>query len=457
MRTKIVAVIGALAVGLVLLQPAAVEGAGRQRTKLSVKVSDTSPSVGQRVTVSGRVKPRKAAGRKRTIKLQQRAGRTWRTIKKKKVHRRGYRFGITPQRAGKVRYRLKVTKARGVKGRKKTFKLKVRGLPSRITARYSRRKVKLGTKVTVRGTVTGAPKGRRVTLYRALPSGARKVRSTTVGGKGRYRMRVPTGFLVKHDLFVKVHATSTRAAASSPHRRFTVTPDWKRQGRSTAWKSLKTSGRHVRVNPCAPVRYRVNLKAMKPKGRKRALRDLKAATRRITRATGIPFQRVGHTGFVPRARKKVHRRYPKDATLVVSWARQKQTKLDFNPAAAWGGGGAVAARGASGSPIWLRTKGWVVLEHPSRVGKGFANGARRGPLLMHEIGHVIGLDHPKARNQIMSAVLNPRITSRWSAGDVRGLRAKGIDHGCISRPRGARTTASEIELEPHPVRYAGRP
>lgn len=448
MLARLVAIAGALAVALTLLNPVAVEAAGRKRTKVSLNVSDRTPIVGQQVTISGKVKPRKAHGKTRRIKLQKRIDGRWKTVRRKKARKSGYSFHVRPQASGTIRYRLRVARARGIKGKNKRFNLGVQGKPSLVTARYSKRRVKIGKKVTVRGYVSGAHSDRVVTLYRALPSGARAIRSKRVNSRGRYVFRVPSWFLVNHRLFVRVAPTRTHAGDNTVARKYTVLPNWKRQGKATSWKSLHSSGRHVRINPCAPVRYRVNMAALRPKGRKAASRDLRKAMHRVTRATGIRFQRVGSTSFIPRARSKSKRRYPGDVRLTISWARQKQTKLNFIPAAAWGGGKAIAATSAKGHPIWLRTKGWVAVEHPSRVPNGFKNGGRRGALLMHEIGHVIGLDHPKAKNQIMSAVMNRHNTSRWSMGDVRGLRAKGIDHGCIAQPRYARTSAQEVELPP---------
>ena len=51
---------------------------------------------------------------------------------------------------------------------------------------------------------------------------------------------------------------------------------------------------------------------------------------------------------------------------------------------------------------------------------------------MHELGHVVGLDHPrtKGRKQIMYHELTRR-PAKWGRGDLAGLRVVGAGGGCL--------------------------
>lgn len=68
-----------------------------------------------------------------------------------------------------------------------------------------------------------------------------------------------------------------------------------------------------------------------------------------------------------------------------------------------------------------------------------------GAALMHEWGHVVGLDHVEDPTQLMHdvALSGP---AAWAAGDLRGLRQLGTDGTCLPAP-----AAREIDL-PSPRR-----
>ena len=50
-------------------------------------------------------------------------------------------------------------------------------------------------------------------------------------------------------------------------------------------------------------------------------------------------------------------------------------------------------------------------------------------LLMHEIGHIVGLDHVDDRKQIMFKEVQHR--TQWGPGDLAGLRQVGRTQGCL--------------------------
>ena len=55
---------------------------------------------------------------------------------------------------------------------------------------------------------------------------------------------------------------------------------------------------------------------------------------------------------------------------------------------------------------------------------GFAGGGRqstRGSLLLHELGHAIGLNHVTDKRQVMYPVILPQ-AAQYASGDLRGSR-----------------------------------
>lgn len=53
------------------------------------------------------------------------------------------------------------------------------------------------------------------------------------------------------------------------------------------------------------------------------------------------------------------------------------------------------------------------------------DGPQRLALYMHELAHVVGLDHTQRPGQIMTPPLLPDTRPKWSAGDRAGLRKLG--------------------------------
>ncbi|WP_305788626.1 M66 family metalloprotease [Symbioplanes lichenis] len=105
-------------------------------------------------------------------------------------------------------------------------------------------------------------------------------------------------------------------------------------------------------------------------------------------------------------------------------------------AAGVGGATYLPGHSESGEPALVIHKGMVVIDagRASGLARGFgaAAGATTGKLLLHELGHAVGLAHPLVDDP--AEVMYSRLTGRaaeWGAGDLAGLRAVGDAGGCL--------------------------
>ncbi|NHC47137.1 zinc metalloprotease [Motilibacter aurantiacus] len=178
----------------------------------------------------------------------------------------------------------------------------------------------------------------------------------------------------------------------------------------------------VTYDPCRPLRYAVNSEQA-PTGAEALVRR---AVARVRAATGLPFEYVGPTDEPPRPDREEYQpgRYGKQwAPVLIAWSNPEQTP---------GLAGRVA--GLGGSTAWpdgrgqlAYVTGTVTLDTPA-LAAGFDTPAGRRQveaLVMHELGHVVGLAHVHDRTQLMYDDNIGR--TGFGEGDLRGLARVG--HG----------------------------
>ncbi len=215
---------------------------------------------------------------------------------------------------------------------------------------------------------------------------------------------------------------------------FRVAPSvFRSSGDPAAYAFLQTqrgSDEPVRYDPCAPIRYVIN-----PEGAPSdALDDLDAAIDIFEDAMGVGFEFEGYTDEVPSRDRAVYQpeRYGEGrwAPVLITWVPADELLQPDDQAV--GAAGSNYVVNELGRLVYV--SGMITFNSDARLLPGFELGDSWGDVVLHELGHLVGLAHVEEDNQVMY----PDVTvgeARLGAGDLRGLERLGRAGGCVSVPR----------------------
>lgn len=285
----------------------------------------------------------------------------------------------------------------------------------------------VGKPASFTATFDGDLAGSTVTLQRLVPGNAWvDVAAAAVEGRAA-TAPAPTGFYGRHVLRLHAALTDGSTLDSDPGT-IQVRPAHRPRGKAGQHVLMTGFGVPIMWDSCTTIDYRVNTDQA-PRG---AVRDIAEAVRRIGEATGLTFRYLGTTSLIPDSTNP-WASYG-DADVVVAWRDPSQ---DSGLGGALGYGGPTYSSGhhtVGGLPVNLATSGRVVLStrFNDKLAPGFGRGATRGKVLMHELGHLVGLDHAPHRSQVMYPSLQRAHGQHWGAGDIRAFSKVGAQQGCVA-------------------------
>lgn len=146
---------------------------------------------------------------------------------------------------------------------------------------------------------------------------------------------------------------------------------------------------------------------------------------RLERATGLHFQYDGTTDDVPTSSTT----FAADEPVFVGWASDAETdlysQLDHEVIG-------VTGTQAYAPPGGHRTyrSGYVVLKPYLDLVPGFGPGRSEGNVLLHELGHLAGLDHVADPGEQMAPGVGSQAPADYGPGDRQGLYRLGASRGC---------------------------
>jgi len=183
----------------------------------------------------------------------------------------------------------------------------------------------------------------------------------------------------------------------------------------------EVTGAPITYSPCRPIAYVTNL-AGAPAGVEELVEQAVAV---IAEDTGLTFTDEGSTDEEPDPEREAQlAEYGDDvwAPVIIAWTDDEA--IPDLAGDTVGLAGSQAYTDAEGRSSYV--SGDVMLDGPdlSAILEGPGGEAQVRAVVLHELGHLVGLDHVDDPTQLMFAEDNPEVTEP-AAGDLAGLAAMG--------------------------------
>jgi hypothetical protein len=189
-------------------------------------------------------------------------------------------------------------------------------------------------------------------------------------------------------------------------------------------------------DPCTPIRFEVDLAGQ----RYSALGDIRQAVQLTAVASGLRFEFVGlvEDSSPRRIIDAMSFVSPKDdgalgwSPLLITFASDRELRRI--------GVEDVIARAFPVASISDREQivsGLIVVNADALLAPGFGSMRSLGPVLEHELGHILGLAHA---NQAFQLMYETPVSPRWNDGDRTGLRLLA-SRPCLASPAPLRNSS----------------
>lgn len=197
---------------------------------------------------------------------------------------------------------------------------------------------------------------------------------------------------------------------------------------STALYKFTTvlNGRPVRWNPCQSIHWRFYV----PNHPTGSFQITEAAITRVSQATGIKFvydglsYSVPTTSYLPSSVATIK-------PLVIGWTDGSHSDLLRGQPSTILGMTRTAYFGATVGGVQLAATKAAVIALNRYARLPLTGGLSWKSVILHEMGHAMGLDHVLNTHEIMYPVMGRYLTN-YSTGDLAGLYKLGHASGCIN-------------------------